>query len=45
MNIIIKIKDSATLSRIDDLDRALQSLKNPAASPFDDVIEGIGKEW
>lgn len=48
MKIILSIKDSATLSRIEDLDKALRGLSIVVVGtgkPFSDVIENIGKEW
>ncbi len=41
MRIIIEVKETATLSRIEALDRDLQELKRLA----DDVIKSIEKEW
>ena len=51
MNIVIKIKDSAKLSRIKELGDAITLLQGFSCDSisftknYDDVIESISKEW
>ena len=46
MRIIINIKDSAGISRIDELERELNAMKkSPSPLKYSDVIESVDKEW
>lgn len=52
MKIIIEVKDTATLDRIEQLSKALEKLYTeinygdpPYYGGFDDVIQSINKEW
>ncbi len=48
MKIIIEIKETATLSRITDFGRDLETLKNTSkvtAKGYDDIIADIREEW
>ena len=48
MKIIIDIKETATLSRIADFGRDLESLKHTSKvteKGYDDIIAAIRKEW
>lgn len=43
MDIIIKVKNTATLARIEEFDRNMR--QNFDGKKFDDVIEEVKKEW